>query len=189
MKTLYHTFPIYSNFSPNSDPIKATAVRAVLFLSSNIGSTSTNSADVMSSDSSSISIARWLSLYVRPPNTGVPTPGASSGSRQSKSKLTWTPSACFANSLSFPPSPLSCRSDRFHASYILLSQFMNQLFFPSSSELAPIMYMFRLYFWLVISEIDQPFVADPRLMQAACHGYCLRETFLLYLNRHGHRTR
>lgn len=49
---------LYTNFSPSRDPIKATATSAVLFLSSRIGLTSTNSAEVIKPDSWSISIAK-----------------------------------------------------------------------------------------------------------------------------------
>jgi hypothetical protein len=51
----------YNSFSPNKDPIRATATEAVLFFSSKIGFTSTNSADVIIPDSANISIAKWLS--------------------------------------------------------------------------------------------------------------------------------
>src|SRR5699024_12035842 len=77
---------IHINFSPNNEPIKSTAKIAVLLLSSSIGLTSTNSADVTISDSANISIAKWLSRYVTPPLTGVPTPGASDGSIPSRSE-------------------------------------------------------------------------------------------------------
>ena len=40
-------------------------------------------------------MARWASRYVKPPRTGVPTPGASLGSRASMSRLRWMPSLCW----------------------------------------------------------------------------------------------
>src|SRR5690606_8044251 len=83
------------NFSPNNDPAKATVRFAVLLRSSSIGFTSTNSAEVTMSASDNISNAKWLSRYVNPPTTGVPTPGESFGSMPSKSKLTCTPSVRF----------------------------------------------------------------------------------------------
>ena len=43
-----------------------------------------------SPDSATSSIARCASRYESPPRTGVPTPGATSGSTTSRSRLTWT---------------------------------------------------------------------------------------------------
>ncbi len=55
---LTYFYKFHFNFSPNNDPIKPTASVAVLFFSSSIGFTSTNSADVIIPVSASISMAK-----------------------------------------------------------------------------------------------------------------------------------
>src|SRR5215210_5242100 len=75
-------------------PTSSTASAAVPFLTSRIGLTSTTSNDVTFPDSLMSSMTRCASRYVRPPRTGVPTPGATSGSTTSRSNERWTRSRC-----------------------------------------------------------------------------------------------
>ena len=62
-----------------------------------MGFTSTISSDTTLPVSASVSISRCASRKVSPPRTGVPTPGASSGSRASISRLTCRRGSCAAS--------------------------------------------------------------------------------------------
>src|SRR5580692_9660118 len=73
----------YRIFFPKADSANSTARSAVRLCSSITGFTSTISKRSMRPWSAMISMARCASRYVAPPRTGVPTPGASSGSIQS----------------------------------------------------------------------------------------------------------
>src|SRR6266478_8195654 len=81
----------YRIFFPNADSASSTAKSAVRLCSSITGFTSTISKLSMRPWSAMISMARCASRYVAPPRTGVPTPGASSGSIQSMSSEMWYP--------------------------------------------------------------------------------------------------
>src|SRR5580704_1832907 len=82
----FHSFNAgYRIFFPNADNASSTARSAVRLCSSITGLTSTISKLNMRPWSAMISMARCASRYVAPPRTGVPTPGASSGSIQSMS--------------------------------------------------------------------------------------------------------
>src|ERR1019366_5217449 len=76
---------------PNPDTINSTARSAVRFRSSITGFTSTTSIETICPESQIISRAKWASRYVAPPRTGVPTPGASTGSQKSMSSERWSP--------------------------------------------------------------------------------------------------
>ncbi len=75
---------------PSALAASSTAIAALPFSRSRIGFTSTSSSEPTSPDSARSSHARCASRYVRPPFTGVPTPGAISGSSASRSSETWT---------------------------------------------------------------------------------------------------
>src|SRR4029077_3382185 len=76
---------------PNPDMISSTAKSAVRLRSSITGFTSTTSMETMCRESQIISNAKCASRYVAPPRTGVPTPGASTGSQKSMSSDRWSP--------------------------------------------------------------------------------------------------
>src|SRR6184192_2442253 len=71
-----------------------------------MGLTSAISSDRSFPDAASISIASCASRYVSPPRTGVPTPGASSGSIASMSSDRWMPSPLEATAMAFSIAPL-----------------------------------------------------------------------------------
>ena len=91
---------------PSALAASSTAIAALPFSRSRIGFTSTSSSEPTNPDSARSSHARCASRYVSPPFTGVPTPGAISGSSASRSIETWTKPGPDARSIASSHDPL-----------------------------------------------------------------------------------